>query len=69
MDTNTKLKFPKFNWDRILKTFAILLGGSFLAAMIIRGRTIIRIVQVLDVAVVLALLLLIFIAIVKRYSK
>lgn len=69
MDVKTKLNLPEFPWDRILKICAIILGVSLVAALCIRSQTVVRIVQVIDVLVILGLILFATFAILKRYTK
>lgn len=69
MDTRDKLKLPKIPWDKILIASASLMGFTFLLSILLRSRTIIIATEFLDVCIILMLLALVFVSIVKRYSK
>lgn len=69
MDTKTPLKFPKFNWDKILVRIAMALCVTFVLALVLRIRAILIAIEVIDTVLVLALLACAFFAIVQRFSK
>lgn len=60
------IKLPKVSWDRVLVIAAFALGASLILALLTRSRTIILLVQFLDVAIILGLVVLVAIALAKN---
>jgi hypothetical protein len=60
------IKLPEVNWDKVLPRTAIFLVLSLVFALITRSRSILILVQFLDVAVVLCLTGLALLALAKR---
>ncbi len=64
-----QIKLPKINWDKVLPLSAAFLVLSMMFALLTRSRTILILVQFLDVAIILGLLGLVAIALANKKNK
>ncbi len=56
-DIKTPVKLPfSINWNKVFIISASMLGLSLVVALLFRSRTLIRIIEVLDIGVILTLL-------------
>lgn len=60
------IKLPKINWDKVLPLTATFLVVSLMFALLARSRTILLLVQFLDVVIILGLLGLVAIALANK---
>lgn len=68
-ELKTPLNLPPIPWDRILKWSAITAISFALIGLLVRGRTFLRIAQVVDIFIVVGLLVFAAIAIIARYAS
>ncbi len=64
-----EIKFPDFDWKRVTNISSVLLALSLLVALMTRSGTILRLVQFLDIAIILFLFAVVVASLVKRYNK
>lgn len=68
-DLKTPLDLPPVNWDKVLIRSAALMLIVTVIAFATRARTLIRVAEVIDIAVILGLLGFIAYAIIARYAR
>lgn len=64
-----EIKFPDFDWKRVTNISSVLLALSLFVALMTRSGTILRLVQFLDIAIIMFLFTVVVASLVKRYNK